>query len=58
MPRSRQKSRLNCFKCKIRRYNFFSICGECSQIYCALCLENHKCEFAIKEYKNRKKTVT
>ena len=55
MPRSRQKSKLNCFKCKIRKSNFFSMCGECSQIYCGNCLNNHECNLAIKDRELKKR---
>ena len=47
--RAKQKSRLNCFQCKMRKSNFFSVCGECAEIYCGNCLIEHECNIAIND---------
>lgn len=55
MTRSKQKAKLNCYKCKNRKCNWFSMCGECSQIYCAKCLDDHQCSKAIEDRQNKNK---
>lgn len=55
MTRSKQKAKLNCYKCKNRKCNWFSMCGECSQIYCATCLNDHECSKAIEDRENKNK---